>query len=338
MFAWITPELLNIGIQVFEAIAILLVVTIAGALMTWAERRLLGLWQDRLGPNRVWFLGVGIVVADMVKSFFKEDWTPPFADKTMYWLAPAISMAMMMLGAMIVPITPNIGVADGDYQLGILIFLAIAGLAVYAVMLGGWASNSKYSLLGGLRSTAQTITYEVFMGISIMGVVMQAGSFNLRDIVEAQRDGVWNVIPQILGFAVFSLAAIATTHRTPFDLPEAEQELAAGYHTEYSSMKFALFMISEYVGITMVSMIVVVLFFGGWDGPFVDQFPILGLLWFSLKCLFFMFGFILIRAALPRPRYDHMMSAGWKVCLPLALVNMMVTGLVLVANSSGGAS
>src|SRR5262249_39184486 len=161
---------------------------------------------------------------------FKEDWTPPFVDKATFWLAPAIAMAMMMLGMMLVPVTKTVGVAGGSFELGILIFLAFAGLAVYAVMLGGWSSNSKYSRVGGLRSTAQTITYEVFMGISVMGVVMCAGSFNLRDIVLWQTEHVWFVLPQILGFAVFALAAIATTHRTPFDLPEAEQELAAGYH------------------------------------------------------------------------------------------------------------
>ena len=327
----------NVLIQVGEALTIMLVLVIVAALMIWAERRLLGLWQDRLGPNRVWVFGVGQVVADMIKIFFKEDWTPPFVDKATFWIAPAIAMAMMMLGMMIVPVTSTVGVAGGSFELGVLLFLCFAGLAVYAVMLGGWSSNSKYSLLGGLRSTAQTITYEVFMGISVMGVVMCAGSFDLREIVLWQTQNVWFVIPQILGFAVFALAAIATTHRTPFDLPEAEQELAAGYHTEYSGMKFGMFMVAEYVGITMVSALVVALFFGGWDGPFVEEVPMLGILWFSLKALFFMFGFILLRAALPRPRYDQMMSAGWKVCLPLALVNMMVTGVVIVAGAGGGA-
>lgn len=338
--AWITPELINGVVQVIEALAIMLVLVTVAALMIHAERRLLGLWQDRYGPNRLGPLGMGQVVADMVKSFFKEDWTPPFADKVTFWMAPAIALMMMMFGMMLIPITPDIGVGNGDFDLGLLLFLALAGLAVYAVMLGGWSSNSKYALLGGLRSTAQTITYEVFMGISVMGVVMQAGSFNLRTIIEAQQGGPWNwyLFPQILGFAVFALAAIATTHRTPFDLPEAEQELAAGYHTEYSGMKFAMFMLSEYVGITMVSMLVVALFFGGWDGPFVETWPLLGLLWFGLKALFFMFGFILIRAALPRPRYDHMMSAGWKVCLPLALINLMVTGIVMVATTPGAAT
>jgi NADH-quinone oxidoreductase subunit H len=342
MPAWVTPELINILIQVVEAFAILVALLVAGTLMTFAERRLLGLWQDRYGPNRLGPLGIGIVIADAIKSFFKEDWTPPFADKFTFWLAPAIAMGTMLLGFALVPITPEIGVANGDYDLGLLLFMAIAGLAVYAVMLGGWASNSKYALLGGLRSTAQTITYEVFMGLSVMGVVMQAGSFNLRDIVEAQGGTIffgwlpnWNVFPQIFGFAVFSLAAIATTHRTPFDLPEAEQELAAGYHTEYSSMKFAMFMISEYVGITMVSAIVVALFFGGWHGPWADEIPILGVFWFSIKCLFFMFAFILIRAALPRPRYDQIMAAGWKVCLPLALINMLVTGAFMVWGGQG---
>jgi NADH-quinone oxidoreductase subunit H len=311
-------------------LAILLSLVITAAWMIWLERRLLGLWQDRYGPNRVGPFGLGQVIADMLKIFFKEDWIPPFVDKPTFLIAPIIAMSMMMLGFAVVPITPSLGVAD--LNLGMLFFFAIGGLAVYAVMLGGWSSNSKYALLGGLRSTAQTITYEVFMGISLMGVVMQADSFNLRDVVEAQKD-CWFIIPQFFGFCVFSLAAVAVTHRTPFDLPEAESELAAGYHTEYSGMKFGMFFVGEYVGIVMVSAILVTLFFGGWLGPFVDRWPWLGLFYFVIKTFFFMSFFILLRAALPRPRYDQMMDAGWKFCLPLALLNMLVTGAIVLWKS-----
>lgn len=325
---WITPQLWQIGLAMAEAMAILVGLLLTAAWMIWLERRLLGLWQDRHGPNRVGPFGLGQVVADMLKIFFKEDWTPPFVDKPTFWIAPVVALSTMLLAFALVPLAPQIGVADFD--LGLLFFLAIAGLAVYAVMLGGWSSNNKYSLLGGLRSSAQMITYEVFMGLSVMGVVMQAGSFNLREVVEAQQAGVWYIFPQFFGFCVFLLAAVATTHRTPFDLPEAEQELAAGYHTEYSGMKFGMFFVGEYVGIVLVSALLVVLFFGGWDLPFVDEGPLLGFLIFAAKTFAFMSGFILLRAALPRPRYDQMMAAGWKFCLPLSLLNLMATGAILV--------
>jgi NADH-quinone oxidoreductase subunit H len=333
MFDWITPPLAAIFWKVFQTIVILLGLVITAAWMIWLERRLLGLWQDRYGPNRVGPFGLGQVIADMIKIFFKEDWTPSFVDKPTFWLAPLIAMSMMMLGFAIVPLTDTLWVAD--LNLGILYFFAIGGLAVYAVMLAGWSSNSKYSLLGGLRSAAQTVSYEVFMGISLLGVVMQADSFNLRDIVHAQQEQGWFIGWQFFGFLVFALAAVAVTHRTPFDLPEAEQELAAGYHTEYSGMKFGMFFVGEYVGIVMASGLLVALFFGGWDVPFVDdEGPLLSFIAFAGKTFFFMSFFILLRAALPRPRYDQMMAAGWKFCLPLALLNMLVTGAVIVSQGA----
>jgi len=276
---------------------------------------------------------LGQVIADMIKIFFKEDWIPPFVDKPTFILAPMIAMSLMMLAFAFVPLTPTWGASNLEY--GLLYFFAIAGLAVYAVMLGGWSSNSKYALLGGLRSTAQTVSYEVFMGLSLMGIVIQADSFNLREIVEAQQQGLWFILPQFFGFCTFALAAIAVTHRTPFDLPEAESELAAGYHTEYSGMKFGMFFVGEYVGIVMVSGIIVTLFFGGWSGPFVEQFPLLAFPYFAAKCFVFMAGFILLRASLPRPRYDQMMAAGWKFCLPLTLINLLVTGAIVLANGQG---
>jgi NADH-quinone oxidoreductase subunit H len=256
---------------------------------------------------------------------FKEDWIPPFADKLTFLIAPVIAMSALLISYAIIPVTPGWYVADFD--IGILFFLAMAGLAVYAVLFAGWSSNNKYSLLGGLRSAAQTVSYEVFMGLSLMGVVAQAGSFNMRDIVEAQQ-GLWFVVPQFLGFFTFSLAGVAVTHRSPFDLPEAEQELAAGYHTEYAGMKWAMFFVGEYVGVVVVSSLLTVLFLGGWLGPGPEW---LAPLWFVLKTLFFVMLFILLRAALPRPRYDHLMTASWMVCLPVTLLNLLVTAAVLLA-------
>ncbi|TDU28817.1 NADH dehydrogenase subunit H [Panacagrimonas perspica] len=335
--SWITQETIDTAIKSVQAVVILVGMVVVSAWMIWLERRLLALWQDRYGPNRVGPFGLGQVIADMLKIFFKEDWTPPFADKAMFWIAPAIAMAMMILGFMIIPLGDTLWIAD--LNIGLLFFLAIAGLAVYAVILGGWASNSKYSLLGGVRSTAQTISYEVFMGISLMGVVMQAGSFNLREIVHAQQEQVWFVVTQLLGFIVWVPAALAVTHRTPFDLPEAEQELVQGYHTEYSSMKFGMFMVSEYVGIVMVSALTTTLFFGGWDVPFVDNEGwFLSFLSFSAKTFIFMCSYILVRAALPRPRYDQIMAAGWKVCLPISLINMLGTAAVILWQTPGASS
>jgi NADH-quinone oxidoreductase subunit H len=337
VFDWITPELAAIISAVFKALVLLIGLVLAGAQMIWLERRMLGLWQDRYGPNRVGWFGLLQVPADMVKIFFKEDWTPPFVDKFTFILAPALAIGLMLLAFCIVPVTPTWVVTSP--QNGILFFFAIAGLAVYAVMLGGWSSNSKYALLGGLRSTAQMISYEVFMGVSLMGIVMLAGSFDLNRIVEAQAD-LWFVVPQFFGFCVWILAGIAVIHRIPFDLPEAEAELASGYHTEYSGMKFGMFFVAEYVGIVLISSLTVTLFFGGWQPPFhIDRLiPFLGqipFIWFAAKTFVFLCVFILLRASLPRPRYDQMMSAAWKVCLPLALVNLLVTAAIVLWRMPG---
>nr|WP_292999306.1 NADH-quinone oxidoreductase subunit NuoH [Nevskia sp.] len=325
------PAIVAIIVEVLKGLAILFGMVIVAALLIWIERRLLGLWQDRYGPNRVGPFGSLQVVADMVKIFFKEDWIPPFVDKPTFIMAPMIAMGTLMLAFMLIPITPTWGVAP-DLSIGILFFFAIAGLEVYAVMLGGWSSNSKYSLLGGLRSAAQMVSYEVFMGIALMGVVMLTGSFKLSDIVAYQIEHGWFIVSQFFGFCTFSLAAIAVVHRHPFDLPEAEQELAAGYHTEYSGMKFGMFMVAEYVGVVLVSALLVTLFFGGWHGPGVEQTPWLALPYFVFKTLFFVLIFILLRAALPRPRYDQVMAGGWKFCLPLAVINMLVTGAFVLSN------
>lgn len=322
--SWLTPEVIAVIIAVVKALVVMVVTVLLAAFLTWVERRTLALWQDRYGPHRVGPGGIFQIVADMLKMFFKEDWLPPFVDKLTFMLAPAIAMSALLVAFAIVPITPTWGVAD--INIGILFFLAMAGLAVYAVLFAGWSSNSKYALLGGLRSAAQTVSYEVFMGISLMGVVAVTGSFNMRDIVHAQEH-LWFIVPQFFGFCTFALAGVAVAHRAPFDLPEAEQELAAGYHTEYSGLKWGMFFVGEYVGIVLVSALLVTLFFGGWYGPGPEW---LAFFWFAIKTAFFIMMFILIRAALPRPRYDQMMAAGWKVCLPLTLVNLLVTGAVVL--------
>lgn len=313
---------------VVQALVIFLGLVIVAALMIVYERRMLALWQDRYGPNRVGWQGSLQLVADMLKIFFKEDWTPEFADKKIFTLAPAIAMFTALASFAIIPLSPTLGVAD--WNIGLLFFFAMAGLAVYAVMFGGWASANKFSLLGGLRSSAQTISYEVFLGLSLMGVVAMAGSFNLRDIVEAQTT-VWNVVPQFFGFLTFVVAGVAVTHRHPFDQPEAEQELAEGYHVEYSGMKFGMFFIGEYVNVVLISALMTCLFFGGWLPPFGIDIPFIPpVVWFMLKTLFFMTLFVLARGSLMRPRYDQVMNFGWKVCLPVTLINLLVTAAVIL--------
>ena len=283
--SWISPELIEILLTILKAVVILLVVVTCGAFMSFGERRLLGLFQNRYGPNRVGWGGSLQLVADMIKMFFKEDWIPKFSDRVIFTLAPMIAFTSLLLAFAIVPVSPGWVVAD--LNIGILFFLMMAGLAVYAVLFAGWSSNNKYSLLGAMRASAQTLSYEVFLGLSLAGV--------------------------------------AVCHRHPFDQPEAEQELADGYHIEYSGMKFGLFFVGEYIGIVTISALMVTLFFGGWQGPLLPPF-----IWFALKTAFFMMMFILIRASLPRPRYDQVMSFGWKICLPLTLINLLVTAAVIL--------
>lgn len=294
------------------------------AVLTWFERRLLGLWQDRYGPNRLGPFGIGQVAADMLKLLTKHDWTPPFADRWVFIFAPTAIVIAMLLGFAVVPFGPGLHIID--INIGLLFFLGMTSLAVYSVLLGGLASNNKYALLGGLRSAAQMVSYEVFMGLSLMGVVMLSGSFSLQDIVESQRDG-WYAVSQFLGLFVFVIAGIAESHRLPFDLPEAEHELTAGFHTEYSGIKFAMFMLGEYLGLILISCMIATLFFGGWLGPFGAQWlpPIV---WFGIKTFIIICFFVLLRAAIPRPRYDQLMSLGWKIMLPITLINLVITGAV----------
>ena len=301
------------------------VVIIVAAMLIWVERRLLGFWQERLGPNRVGWFGLLQVVADMIKIFTKEDWVPRFADRLSFVLAPAIIMSVALLSFAVIPFAPNIGVVNSN--VGVLFVLAMASLGAYSVMLGGLSSDNKYALLGSLRAAAQMISYEVFMGISLLGVVALSGSFNLREIVEDQAD-TWYVVPQFIGFVIFLIAGIAESHRLPFDIPEAEQEICSGYHTEYSGMKFGMFFVAEYIGLVLVSSLITVLFFGGWLGPsFLPP-----IFWFVLKASLFIAFFILLRAAIPRPRYDQLMNYGWLFLLPVSLINLLVTGFIILSN------
>jgi len=310
-------------LKIIVLVGILLVVLTLSSGLIWLERRLLALWQDRYGPNRVGPFGLLQVLADMIKIFFKEDWIPPFADKWVFVIAPSIIMITVLLTFAVIPFTPTIQISDTN--IGLLFFLGMSSLGVYSVVLAGWASNNKYALLGAVRAASQMLSYEVFMGLAMMGTVILAGTFSLRGIVEAQRH-MWFVVPQFLGFVLFFIAGIAETRRLPFDLPEAESELVAGFHSEYSGMKFGMFFVGEYLGVILISVLMSVLFFGGWLGPVLPP-----VVWIALKTLFFICFFILLRAAMPRPRFDQLMSWGWKWMLPLSLANLAVTGAVVLA-------
>jgi len=325
----------DIVAAVLTVVGVLFVALTIAAGLIWVERRLLAVWQDRYGPNRVGPLGLFQVLADTIKLLAKEDWIPPFADKPVFVIAPAIVMITVLFSFAVLPVARNIVIAD--LNVGLLYFLAMSSMGVYSIVLGGWASDNKYSLLGALRASAQMISYEVFMGLSLMGVVLLAGSFKLSDVVEWQNRNVWFVLPQFPGFVLFLIAGIAETRRLPFDLPEADSELVAGFHSEYSGMKFGMFFVGEYLGVTLVSALIAVLFFGGWLGPVFGLAgwarTALGIVWLLVKTFLFIGFFILLRAALPRPRFDQLMSWGWKWMLPLALANLLVTGAVVMTMS-----
>lgn len=307
-----------------EAIQVLVVLIVLGILpigLIWLERRLLGGFQDRYGPNRVGPFGLLQPIADAVKLLTKEDWVPPFADRYVFIVAPTVVPVTVLLVFATVPFTARIHIAD--LNIGLLFFLAMASLAVYSIVLAGWSSNSKYSLVGGLRAAAQMISYELPMGLSVVGVVMLAGSFRLGEIVEAQR--VWFLVAQPLGALIFLAATLAEARRIPFDLPEADSELTQGYHTEYSSMKFGLFFVGEYLDVVLVGCMTTILFLGGWRGPWLPP-----LLWFALKTGAVIILFIWVRSVLPRFRLDQLMELGWKVLLPLSLFNILITGFFLL--------
>ncbi|MHB8993976.1 MAG: NADH-quinone oxidoreductase subunit NuoH [Armatimonadota bacterium] len=304
---------------------VLFFVMVFAPALTWVERRFLALFQDRYGPNRVGPSGMLQVVADMIKLLFKEDWTPPFADRALFVAAPALIIIFTLMSFAVVSFGPGLAVAD--LNIGLLFFLGMSSLTVYSIVLGGWSSSSKFSLQGALRGVAQMISYEVFMGLSLMGVVVMAQSFNLTDIIQAQRR-LWFIVPQFVGFVIFLIAGFAETRRLPFDLPEADNELVAGYHTEYSGIKFALFFLGEYIGIILISAMIVVLFLGGWQALLIPHLP--PVLWFLGKMTIFVALFMFARAAFPRPRFDQLMAFGWKVLLPLSLLNLLATGLAVL--------
>lgn len=325
------------------------------AYMTWLERKVVGRIQNRWGPTRVGPFGLLQPLADGIKFILKEDMIPDSVHKGLYILAPALALTMSLISIAVIPFGENIQVgsantalqitgvihdgAIGDIHIGLLIILGVTSIGVYGVALAGWSSNSKYALLGSLRASAQMISYELALGLSLVGVLILAGTFSLRDIVDSQSGRWfgflphWYIFPQFIAFFIYLMAAFAETNRIPFDLPEAETELVAGYHTEYSSMKFAMFFMAEYVNMITVGCLATLLFFGGWHGPHLPGPPLvqslLPVFWFSLKIFFFMFLYIWIRGTLPRFRYDQLMAFGWKFLLPLAIANIVVTSLIV---------
>lgn len=307
----------------------LLLMTIA--YLIWVERKVMAHMQARLGPMRVGFHGLLQPIADGLKLIFKEDIIPAQANKLIFVLAPVIATVPALMSFAVIPFGDkfsilgyNFDMVITDINIGVLYIMAVTSLGVYGIVLAGWSSNNKYSLLGGIRSTAQMISYELSMGCALIGVIMMTQSLSLVDVVNSQAK-CWFVILQPIGFIIYAISAIAETNRCPFDLPEAETELVAGFHTEYSSMKFALFFMAEYANIVTVSAIAVTFFFGGWRGPFLPP-----VLWFVIKMFLCIFFFIWIRSTFPRLRYDQLMKFGWKILLPIALANILVTGLVMV--------
>ncbi len=309
----------------------------AFAYVTLLERRLLARFQLRVGPNRVGPLGLLQPLADGIKLIFKEDFRPAGADPIVYMLAPLITVVAALFVYAVIPIGPPVRVFGRDVTLyvadvnvGILLVLGASSVGVYGIILGGWASDNKYALLGGLRSTAQVISYELTLGLAVLGVVLVANSLSLVEIVRAQSDSRWFIVQQPLAFVLFMIAGLAETNRAPFDLPEAEQELIAGYQTEYGGFKFAMFYLGEYVGVITMGALVATLFLGGWHGLWPGAPAWLQVLWFLLKVFAVVFVFIWIRATLPRLRYDHLMAFGWKVLVPLGLLNLALTAGVIV--------
>ena len=308
--------------------------------MNWVERKVCGHIQNRHGPLYVGFHGVLQPIADSIKLFLKEDITPTNVDKPVFYLAPLMTLIPALLTFSVIPIGPHILIAD--INVGIVFILAVSSLGVFGIIMGGYASNNKYALLGGLRSCAQMISYEISLGLSIIGVLIFSGSLSLVKIVEAQQN-MWFVVPQLLGFAIFLVSIFAETNRLPFDLPEAETELVAGYFVEYGSMRWAIFMLSEYIAMISGSCVMVTLFFGGWlpvpvIGPLIESvlpasvvLYVMPVVWFLAKVSFFMFFFVWVRWTFPRLRYDQLMSLGWKILLPLALFNIFISGILRMA-------
>ena len=338
---------LFIIVSVIKIALILFVLLTAVAYTVWLERKVVGRMQNRWGPTRVGPFGLLQPAADGVKFLFKEDLTPPHVYKPLYIAAPMIAVIFAVTSVAVIPFGNSLMIRGveiplqiTDVNIGLLVVLGITSLGVYGVALSGWSSNSKYSLLGGLRASAQMVSYEIALGLSLVGVLILAGTFSLRGIVDAQAGHFWGFIPnwfifkggQIVAFFIYLTAAYAETNRIPFDLPEAETELVAGYHTEYSAMKFAMFFMAEYANMITVACLASLLFLGGWRGPVFGPDllqAILPVFWFALRIFLFLFVYIWVRGTLPRFRYDQLMAFGWKFLLPLAIANLVVTALVV---------
>jgi NADH-quinone oxidoreductase subunit H len=331
-------------IAILKAIAFILLFLSVAAVLTYVERRISAFIQDRLGPNRVGPFGLFQPVADLIKILFKEEIIPANADKTLHTIAPIISLfvaysiiAVLPIGEKIVIGGKEIKLIVADVNIGFLYILALSSIGVYGITLSGWSSNNKYSLLGALRASAQMISYELSLGLSLVGVVLVSGSIRIDEIIKSQAN-VWNIFYQPVGFIIFLVSAFAETNRLPFDLPEAEPELVAGYHTEYSGMKFGAFYLAEYTNVITASLLTTAFFLGGWYFPFIDIYSglnpniaaILQIIVFFAKAGIIIFLFMLVRWTLPRFRYDQLMRLGWQVLLPLALLNVLVTGLVKI--------
>ena len=322
------PEL---AIDVVRSLVIIFALLTGMAYMTWFERRVISRLQVRIGPNRVGPAGLLQPLADALKLFFKEDIAPAPADRPLYLLAPAVALFAALAAFAVMPIGPTVSIGGAavplqvaDLSVGLLYLIGASSLGIYGLVLGGWASGSKYSLLGGLRAAAQLVSYELIVGLALVGVVIVGGSLSLGDLVDRQARSVPFILLQPLGFVLYLVAAVAETNRAPFDLPEADTELVAGYHTEYTGMRFAMFFIAEYINVITVSALAATLFFGGW------AFPILpGPWWLFVKMLLFLFAFVWLRATLPRLRYDQLMRLSWSILLPLGLLNVAITAILV---------
>ena len=343
-------DLLGFTIIVVKVLVVFAATMLGVLVMIYAERRVSAFMQDRVGPNRVGPKGVLQPIADGIKFLMKEDLVPERVDKPIFILAPAILLIPALMTFAVIPFGSSINLFGreialqvADVNVGILYVLALTSISVYGIVLAGWSSNNKYSLLGGLRSSAQLISYELAMGLAVVSIILLAGSLRLNDIITDQQGSFfsWNIFRQPLAFLIFLIAVYAETNRLPFDLSEAEQELVGGYHTEYSSMKFAMFFMAEYANMITAAALTVTLFFGGWDVPLLDEGslglfgPLLSVLSFILKMSFFLFLFIWVRWTFPRFRYDQLMRLGWKVMLPLALFNIFLTGGYLTIKALG---
>ena len=337
---WNNPFIHSLLVIVAITIAFLAVMLLV-AFTVLAERRVLAFIQGRVGPNRVGYGGILQPFADFIKTMMKEDLVPDQSTKFVFLLAPMIAIITAIMAIVVYPFGPTITIpflnrpvqlVIARFDVALLYVLGVTSVGVYGIALAGWSSNNKYSLMGGLRSSAQMISYELALGLSLIGVILIAGTLDIYSIVEQQSgwSGMqWNILYQPLGFIIYLISAIAETNRVPFDLPEAETELVAGFHTEYSSIKFLLFFNAEYMNMITVSMLATTLFLGGWNGPGVAQFPLLGVAYFVAKILFFLFLYIWLRGTLPRFRFDQLMSFGWKFLMPVAILNIIITATVV---------